>query len=145
MSKPTKFDEYDFLDLFYQEMLSDGQAYNIIHLTINARMVEDVYEKSRISITEGDLQNVADICLANSWIKRTTMGIDQYANLQFTTTGFGVVKSKRKQANLLSNRSIFKKVSDYIEEHKGLFVLLGSIITLAGLLIKFYGGNGNGQ
>lgn len=145
MSKPNKFDEYDFLDLFYQEMLEAGQARNLIRLSVNARMVEDIYDKSTISVTERNLKKMADICLANSWIEHTTMGVGQYGNLQLTTTGFGVAKSKRKQADLLNSRSVFKKISDYIEEHKGLFILLGFIIALAGLLIKYYGSNGNGQ
>ncbi len=144
MGKSKKFDEYDFLDLFYQEMLKVGQARNLVRLSVNARMVEDIYDKSAISVTEGELQRMADICLANSWIKHTTMGVGQYGNLQLTTTGFGVAKSKQKQAELLNNRSILKKTSDYIEEHKGLFILLGFIIALSGLLIKYYGSNGNG-
>lgn len=144
MGKSKKFDEYDFLDLFYQEMLEVGQARNLVRLSVNARMVEDIYDKSAISVTEGELQRAADICLANSWVKHTTMGVGQYGNLQLTTTGFGVAKSKQKQAELLNNRSIMKKASDYIEEHKGLFILLSFVIAIAGLLIKYYGGNGNG-
>ena len=145
MRKPKNFDEYDFTDLFYQEMLAAGQAHNLIRLSVNARMVEDIYEKTTISVTEFDLQKLADICLANSWVEPTALGNGQYGNLQLTTAGLGVAKSKRKQTELQNNRSVFKKTSDYIEEHKGLFILLGFLIALAGLLIKYYGGNGNGQ
>jgi len=145
MSKPKKFDEYDFLDHFYQEMLRVGQARNLIRLSVNARMVEEIYKKSAISVTENELQKMADICLANSWVEHTAMGVGQYGNLQLTTTGFGVAKSKQKKTELLNNRSVFKKVSDYIEDHKGLFILLGFMIAIAGLLIKYYGSNGNGQ
>lgn len=139
------FDEYDFLDLFYQEMLSAGRARNLIRLSVNARMVEDIYEKSAISVTEDHLKKMSDICLANSWVEHTTIGTGQYGNLQLTTIGFGVVKSKQKQKELLSNRSYFKKASDYIEDHKGLFILLGLLIGMAGLLIRYYASNGNGQ
>lgn len=145
MGKLNNFDEYDFIDLFYQEMLATGHAHNLIRLSVNARMVEDIYDKSNISVTENNLKKMADISLANSWVKHTTMGTGQYGNLQLTSTGFGVAKSKRKQIELLANRSIIKKASDYIEEHKGLFILLGFMVALAGLLIKYYGSNGNGQ
>ncbi len=145
MRKPKNFDEYNFLDLFYQEMLERGRANNLVRLSVDARMMEGIYAKSGISVTEGDLQIIADICLANSWVKHTTLDVGQYGNLQLTTTGFGVAKSKRKQAEQLNNRSMVKKTSDYIEEHKGLFMLLGFIIALAGLLFNFYGSNGNGQ
>ena len=144
MGKSRIFDEYDFLDLFYQEMLEVGQARNLMQLSVNARMVENIYDKLATLVTERELQRTAGICLANSWVKHTTIGVGQYGNLQLTTTGFGVAKSKQKQVELLNNRSILKKTSDYIEEHKGLFILLGFIIALSGLLIKYYGSNGNG-
>ncbi|MEB3310900.1 MAG: hypothetical protein VKJ02_11760 [Snowella sp.] len=143
MGKSKEFNEYDFLDLFYQEMLERGQPINLIVLSIDARMVCSINEKFKISVTQNSLQKIADICLANSWIKYISLG-GQYRNLQLTTTGFGVVKSKRKQVEQLSNRSIFKKASDYIEDHKGLFILFGFIIGLAGLFINFYRNIGHG-
>ena len=144
MGTSNKFDEYDFLNLFYQEMLEAGQSRNLVRLSVNARMVEEIYDKSSLLVTEDKLQRAADICLANSWIKHTTMGVGQYGNLQLTTNGFGVAKSKQKQVELQNNRSILKKTSDYIEEHKGLLILLGFIVALAGLLIKYHGSNSNG-
>jgi|GEM_PF-662970 len=144
MDKTNKFDEYDFLDLFYQEMLVQGQAHNLIRLSANARMVEDIYEKTRISITENELQQVADICLANSWVNHATMGSGKYGNLQLTTIGIGVAKSKKKQSEILSKKSILKKSSDYIEEHKGLFIFLGFVVAVVGLIINYYRNNGNG-
>ena len=143
MGKSKEFSEYDFLDLFYQEMLERGQPINLVFLSVDARMLCYINEKFKISVTQDGLQEIADICLANSWIEYMTLN-GQYRDLQLTTTGFGVVKSKRKQVEQLSNRSIFKKTSDYIEDHKGLFVLFGFIIGLAGLFIKFYGSNGHG-
>lgn len=103
MGKTKRFDEFDFLDLFYQEMLEQGQASNLVRLSVGARMVEGIYDKSGISLPEDDLQRMADICLANSWVKHTSLGAGQYGNLQLTTTGFGVAKSKRKQAEQLNN------------------------------------------
>lgn len=143
MRKLKQFDEYEFLNLFYQEMLEKGRARHLVRLSLNARVVEQIYDNSRVSVTEKDLQKIADVCLANGWLEHADM-TDQYENLQLTTIGLGVVKSKQKQAEQLNNRSIFKKTSDYIEEHKGLLMLLGFIIALVGLLIKFYGGTDNG-
>lgn len=140
MSKEKKFDEYDFLDLFYQEMLTTGQSSNLVRFTVNARMVETVYDNSKKLVTENELKKFADVCLANDWLKHTTMGVGKYGNLQLTTVGLGVVKSKQKQKELSNNKSTLKKVSDYIEDHKGLFVFLGFVIALVGLLIKLYGG-----
>ena len=143
MRKLKQFDEYEFLNLFHQEMLEKGRARHLVRLSLNARVVEQIYDNSGVSVTEKDLQKIADVCLANGWLEHADM-TDQYENLQLTTIGLGVVKSKQKQAEQLNNRSIFKKTSDYIEEHKGLLMLLGFIIALVGLLIKFYGGTDNG-
>ena len=97
MGKLKKFDEYNFLELFYQEMLVKGQASHLVSLSVNARMVDGIYESFGISVTENDLQSMADICFANGWLKHTTMNVGQYGNLQLTTTGLGVVKSKKNK------------------------------------------------
>lgn len=131
--------EYDFLGLFYKEMLSKGHAQNLIRLPIDARLVEKIYDNSQNSVTENELQNLADICLANGWVNHAAIGA-KYGNLQLTTSGFSVFKSKQRQLELLNNRSLLKKASDYIEEHKGLFVLLGFVVTVVGIAIKYYGG-----
>ena len=141
MDRVEKFCEYDFLDLFYQEMLIKGRPHNLIRLSVNPQMAEGVYDNLTISLTENYLQKMADICLANSWVEHSGIGSGQYGGLQLTMAGLGVAKSKRKQTELLNNRSFIKKASDYIEEHKGLFILLSFISALVGLLIK-YGSSG---
>jgi hypothetical protein len=81
MGKLKEFNEYDFLDLFYQEMLERGQPINLVFLSVDARMLRDVNEKSKVSLTQDGLQKIADICLANSWIEYMTLG-GQYRDLQ---------------------------------------------------------------
>jgi hypothetical protein len=144
MAKQKHFDEYDFLGLFYQEMLTNGHAHNLVRLSVDARMVEGIYEKSHHSVTEDELHRLADICLANGWVKQTVVGAGKHGHLQLTTQGFGVCKSKQKQQEMLKSRSLLKKVSDYIEVHKGLFVLLGFVVAVIGVAIKYYGSNSHG-
>ena len=64
----------------------------------------------------------------------------KYGQLGLTTTGLGVVRSRQRKAEALANRISLKKVSDYIEDHKGLFVALGAAIAVAGLLLKLFMG-----
>ena len=122
------FDEYDFLDLFYQEMLAAGHARNLVSLNVDPKMVGNIYENSSVSVTEDHLRKMADVCLANSWVEHTVIS-NKYGCLQLTTTGFGVVKSKRKQKELLNKRNNLKKASDYIVDHKGIFILLSLVVT----------------
>lgn len=131
MGKSERFDEYYFLDLFYQEMLKEGKTCNLIWLSVNARMVKDIYEKSNIRVTEKYLRKMANICFAHGWLKHAACG-DKYRNLQLTTTGFGVVKSQCEQ----NNRSIFKKFSDWAKNH-GADFFLATLVALATLVVFF--------
>ena len=145
LSKSINFDEFDFLNLFYQKMLDEGQSYNITRLSVNNRMVEDIYDKSTFSLTEEYLKKMADICLANSWIEYSSLA-GNYTNLRLTTTGNGVIKSKQMQKKSLESRSPIKRVSDYINDHSGLFLFGSFILLFASVLIAYLMmGSGNGK
>ncbi len=55
----------------------------------------------------------------------------KYNHLRLTTTGFGAAKSRQRRAEMLQQRSPTKKVSDYVVEHRGLFMVLGFLLALA--------------
>jgi len=59
--------------------------------------------------------------------------------LNITPKGLGVARSKQKSDELKASRSFLKKVSDYIEDHKGLFIALASLFGLVTLTIKILG------
>lgn len=143
-NKLQQFDEFNLLDLFYQKMIEEGSKHNMVRLSIDNRTVEYAYEKTSCSVTVEELIKLADICLANNWLEHTSLG-GKYLNLQLTTTGFGVVTSKRRQKEVDSTKGYLKRISDYIDEHKGLFIFLGFLIALISLYIKFQGiGGANG-
>ena len=137
MSKKNQFDEFDFLALFYKKMISDGEKHNFVRLSVNARMVESIYDELSISVTEDQLQTVANICTANNWIETVSIGDGKYNNLQLTSSGVGVAKSKQMQKDLLHNQSFIKKISDFIVEHNGLFILISTIFALITLFIIY--------
>ena len=140
MKRQSPFDEFDFLDLFYEEMIKNGRKHNLIRITINKEIVEYIYEHKPYSVTEKEIEKLADICLANDWLEQKTIGAGQYGNLQLTTTGLGVITSKRRRKEIEDQKSILKKSSDYIEDHKGLFIFLGFMIAAIGLMLKFMKG-----
>ena len=137
MNKKTSFNEFDFLDIFYQAMLKEGVKHNLIRITLDHRTIEDIYETTSYSATEDEIQKLIDICLANNWLEQKTIGVGQYNNLQLTTTGLGVVTSKRRQKENENQKTFMKKTSEYIEDHKGLFLLFGFIIAAAGLILNY--------
>ena len=131
--------EDDILVVFAEEMESRGESRRIIRLDADESMVERVIARKGSKIDLEQLHKYADICLANQWLEHTVVG-EKYGSLSITTTGLGVMRSRQRKAEVLANRSPLKKFSDYMEDHKGLFILLGAAIAIAGLLIKLFTG-----
>lgn len=118
-------------------MESNGATKETVSLDINETLVNEIYSFTGNQYSLGELQKAADMCLAHEWIKRTTIS-EKYHHLAITEKGLGVIRSKRKQEQVWKSRKPLKKISDYIEDHKGLFLLLGFAVTLASLILKIY-------
>lgn len=117
-------------------MIKRGQAYNSVLLNVDLKLAKDISDEIKKEVTEHNLRELADICLANGWISRTTLGL--YSNLQITLSGMGVINSKRKQQDATDKKGALKKSSEYIDEHKGIFILLGFLGTIIGLIMNYY-------
>ncbi|MDZ7761727.1 MAG: hypothetical protein U5L00_15900 [Desulfovermiculus sp.] len=132
--------EEDILSVFVEEMERRGENRKLVRLDIDESMLQRINHSKGSNIDLEQLQKYADRCLANEWLEHTVMGGGKYGHLSITTTGLGVVRSRQRKAEVLSNRTLFKKFSDYIEDHKGFFILIGSAVAIAGLLIKLFAG-----
>jgi hypothetical protein len=132
--------EEDILRAFVEEMETRGENRKQVRLDVNDSMVEKINSTKGTNIDLEQLYKLADRCLANEWIEHTVMGGGRYALLSITTTGLGVVRSRRREEETLAKRTQLKKVSDYIEDHKGLFLALGAAIAVLGLLMKIFMG-----
>lgn len=138
MSKSIK--EVDLLELYVDEMERRGANKDLVHLSVDETLIDTLKNKANVQIDLEILRRLADKCLANQWLEHRVMG-GKYHHLGITSAGFGVVRSHQRKQEMLANRTKLKRISDFIEEHKGLFVLLGSAIALAGVLVRlFYGG-----
>lgn len=121
-------------------MESKGMTYKQVEVTINEDLVEKINTVNKSSHTLEELQNAADKCFAHEWLKRRGMGGGKYIHLQITPKGVGAARSKQRSDELRKSRSFLKKVSDYIEDRKGLFIVLGFLLTLATFALKIFGG-----
>lgn len=126
--------EYHLLESVVMFMEREGIHYKLVSFNVDDGQIEEIYDFLGKEYPLEDLEKAADVCLAHEWIKRQYYS-DKYKDLALTEKGVGVVRSKRKQYELLNSRSPLKKVSDYIEDHKGLFVFLSFTIALTTLLI----------
>lgn len=130
--------EEDILRVFVEEMETRGESRKLVRLDVNDSMVEKINSAKGTNIGLEQLRKLADKCLANEWLEHTVMGLGKYGHLSLTTTGLGVVRSRQRKEEVLAKRTWWKKASDYIEDHKGLFLALGAAIAVAGLLLKLF-------
>jgi hypothetical protein len=135
----TKATEFDLLEIFVTEMEQRGVKRNLISFDIDEKMAVAVSDKIGVPVTLEEIQKLADRCLANEWLEHRVMA-GKYGQLELTASGFGVVRSRQRKQEMLANRSLMKKTSDYIEDHKGLFIALGVAIGLAGILVRLFVG-----
>ncbi|MGF1845320.1 hypothetical protein L4C39_19435 [Vibrio clamense] len=131
--------EYALLNDVIDCMEKNGCTYKTVQLNIDEDLVNEINENNKKCFTLEQLQKGADKCLAHEWLKRTHLGGNHYFNLQITPKGVGAIRSKNRAEELKANRSMMKKISDYIEDHKGLFLMFGFLIAASTLALKFIG------
>ena len=133
--------EVDLLNEFVIEMERVGQSKNLVFLNVDETMANSVASKLKIDANIQKLEHLADRCLANEWLQRTGLGGNPYSSLSITATGLGIVRSTQKKQEALANRSRLKKCSDYIEDHKGLFLAFGAFLTILSMALSIiFGG-----
>ncbi|MDO6464797.1 hypothetical protein [Pseudoalteromonas carrageenovora] len=131
--------EFKILNNILDYMESKGLTYKSVVVTINEELVEEVNTINKSSHTLEELQKAADKCFAHEWLKRRGEGGDKYTHLYITPKGIGAARSKQRSEEIKKSRSFLKKTSDYIEEHKGLFIVFGFLLTLATFALKIFG------
>jgi len=130
--------EFLILDNVIDCMEENGATYKLVHVTIDEELLNEINGSSKEQFNLEQLQKAADKCLAHEWLKHTSLG-DKYRHLQITPKGIGAARSKKRAQELKASRGLLKKLSDYIEDHKGLFVVLGSLLALATFALKIMG------
>lgn len=84
--------EIDVLNYFYDVLRSTGQTRDTLFLSLDESVVEAVGEKIGKNIPLEELHHVADICIANQWLERTTPD-PAYNYLSLTEAGLQVAIS----------------------------------------------------
>lgn len=131
--------EFKLLYNVIDYMESNGLTYKMVQLTVNKELTEEINKTSEKSYSIQELERAADICFAHDWLEQTVLGAGKYAMLKITPKGVGAARSKRRAEQERAARGILKKTSDYIEDHKGLFIILGFLLGLATLSLKIFG------
>ena len=128
--KPTQLDEFDLLALCLSSMESEGLNHQQFRMSFNEQVLAALNDRNGTTSNLEELHRLVDKCFANSWLEHTVMG-NRYHELKLTSTGYGAARSRQRRAEIRRERSIVKKMSDYVIEHRGLFMVLGFLLALA--------------
>ena len=132
--------EFKILNHVIDYMESTGSTYKLVTLSINQDLVDKINEENKTTYNLAELEKATDKCLAYEWLEHATLGSGKYGSLRITPKGVGAARSKRKSEEQKAARGVLKKASDYVEDHKGLFVVVGFLLALATFALKIFGG-----
>ncbi|NIB44871.1 hypothetical protein HBA55_35160 [Pseudomaricurvus alkylphenolicus] len=134
-------DEIKLLQHIIELSEEQGKLYGNVHFSADDRLVEQLYERYSLQPTIEELKALADKAYARGWIEYAYLEGSNHNGLKLTAKGAGAARSKLAQEKKKHERSAPKRVSDYIEEHKGLFVLLGAVVAFTTLVIRLTNGD----
>lgn len=83
-------DEYGLLFYFYEVMKERGLNHNQVFLSVDDDMLVALRDKYTAQLTLRQVEELADICLANEWLERTTAD-PHYNFLSLTEKGLNVI------------------------------------------------------
>ncbi|PMM15849.1 hypothetical protein [Vibrio breoganii] len=135
--------EYALLNNVLNYMQKHGQSHKCVHLSIDENLIKDIHFESGGKFTIEELQKGANICLANEWLQHSYLGTGKYEQLSITPRGLGIARSNQMklvaeeaESKVISTElSRSRRLSNWVQEHSGLFVLVTILISLAGVLV----------
>lgn len=132
-------EERIFLEHFVDNMESKGLTIKTVHISFSEEELKIINEKYKTNVTLEKMKEVLNKLLSHEYLKRAYLNGDNFSGLELTLKGLGVVNSLRSKEETKKKRKLLKKISDYVEDHKGIFLVLGFLITVITLFLKFKG------
>lgn len=130
--------EFKILTNIIGFMEANGVTAKVVTFEVDQKLADEINSAHGTDYSVSDLEKAVDKCVANEWIAHRSLG-EKYKYLGITPKGVGAARSKARSEEIKASRTRLKKVSDYIEDHKGLFVVLGFLVALATFASKFFG------
>lgn len=82
--------EIDILKLFYDEMIAQSVTREKVFLSLEEELAAVLSEKLGTVVSVEEMQKLADICIANEWLERTTAD-PNYKYLSLTENGLQIL------------------------------------------------------
>ncbi len=129
-------EEQIILRYFVDKMEKAGKKQNLIILTFDENLINEINKVYSTKITLVSVEQLINKLLSGEYIQHPYFSSSCLENLQITTKGVGVVNSIEAKEEQIKNKSLMKKMSDWIEEHKGLVTVIGLLIAFITLMFK---------
>lgn len=125
------------LSYFIEAMEENGVKHHLISVDFDDATLSSIQEKYHVTIDSNNKSSVLNKLLSHEYIQYSYFGGQEYFGIQITSKGVGVINSIKAKEEQLEKRSFFKKISDGIENHKGLATFVGAMIAIITLILKF--------
>jgi hypothetical protein len=120
------------------EMEKQGFVTTNYHFSLDEEFVDLCNGFCNSNSNLNEYTNILNQCITQEYIARTTF--DLWSNLAITRKGMGVVLSNRRVKEIRESRTRFNKISDFVEEHKAVSIIIGTIISIFTLIGIFWKG-----
>jgi len=130
-------EEQAILNYFIVAMEENGVRHNLIRIDFDDVTLSDIQEKYHVTIDSNNKSIVLNKLLSHEYIQYSYIGAQEYFGMQITSKGVGVINSIKAKEEQLKKRNFLKKLSDAIENHKGLATFVGAMIAIITLILKF--------
>jgi len=86
--------EIDILDIFYDELRAEGANRDTLFISLDESVVAKLKHKLGIDVQLTEVHKLANICIANEWLERTTADPD-YKYLSLTEAGLSMAIAQK--------------------------------------------------
>lgn len=136
-------EEQSILSYFVDKMELEGVKYNLVWINFDENILNEINTIYRIDIKTNDREKLLNKLISHEFVQYSYFGGEEFSGIQITQKGMGIVNSLRVKEEQRRNRKTLKKISDAIEDHKGLATFIGLVITasigIVTLILKFKG------
>lgn len=136
-------EEQSILKYFVDEMEFHGVKFTLIRISFDDETLVAIENKYQVTLNSENKAIILKKLISHEYIQYTYMNAEEFGGMQITPKGLGVVNSLKAKEEQRRNRKTLKKISDAIEDHKGLATFIGLVITasigIVTLILKFKG------
>ncbi len=86
--------EFDVLKIFYDEMVLRSVTRDEVFLTLEEEAASLLAGKLGKAVSVAEIQRLADVCIANEWLERTTADV-HYKYLSLTENGLQMLLAQK--------------------------------------------------